>query len=227
MFFHPGARGAAPIMFGETEGATARGAAAVESLGFVLNAILRDLPPRPSVRHSMRASSVRVPPETLANGSAASARACAPVDLGQSTLVGWAADRRGPLRRPAWKHEKALRLRESRRRIPVSTKLNDSWSCSPRDPRPQVGAPCTSRAVQRYAPGWQSTAQHEPHRGPPADTRAGRATRGSCRRFTSIHTVGRVQSSTTTESGFRRVPQPFHREPARHASGTRRARPRR
>jgi len=49
LFFYRGARGAAPVIFGESGDATLLGAVSLESLGYVLDAIRRDLIPLPMV----------------------------------------------------------------------------------------------------------------------------------------------------------------------------------
>ena len=49
LFFYKSHRGAAPVIFGEPEDATLLGAVTLESLGFVLDAIRRDLMPLPMV----------------------------------------------------------------------------------------------------------------------------------------------------------------------------------
>lgn len=49
LFFYKGQRGAAPVIFGEPGDATLLGAVTLESLGFVLDAIRRDLLPLPMV----------------------------------------------------------------------------------------------------------------------------------------------------------------------------------
>jgi aspartyl protease family protein len=49
LFFYRGARGAAPVIFGEPGDATLLGAVSLESLGYVLDAIRRDLMPLPMV----------------------------------------------------------------------------------------------------------------------------------------------------------------------------------
>jgi aspartyl protease family protein len=49
LFFYAGARGASPVIFAETGDATLLGAVSLESLGFVLDAIRRDLLPLPMV----------------------------------------------------------------------------------------------------------------------------------------------------------------------------------
>lgn len=49
LFFYRGQRGAAPVIFGEPGDATLLGAVSLESLGFVLDAIRRDLLPLPMV----------------------------------------------------------------------------------------------------------------------------------------------------------------------------------
>lgn len=49
LFFYGGQRGAAPVIFGEPGDATLLGAVSLESLGFVLDAIRRDLVPLPMV----------------------------------------------------------------------------------------------------------------------------------------------------------------------------------
>ncbi|MEW6753119.1 MAG: aspartyl protease [Candidatus Latescibacterota bacterium] len=43
LFFYQGQRGAAPVIFGEKEDATLLGAVTLESLGFVLDPVRRDL----------------------------------------------------------------------------------------------------------------------------------------------------------------------------------------
>ena len=47
LFFYRGARGAAPVIFGEPGDANLLGAVSLESMGFVLDAIRRDLVPLP------------------------------------------------------------------------------------------------------------------------------------------------------------------------------------
>jgi hypothetical protein len=47
--FHRNQRGAAPVIFGEPGDATLLGAVTLESLGFVLDAVRRDLVPLPMV----------------------------------------------------------------------------------------------------------------------------------------------------------------------------------
>lgn len=49
LFFYKGQQGAAPVVFGEHEDATLLGAVTLESLGFVLDAVRRDLMPLPMV----------------------------------------------------------------------------------------------------------------------------------------------------------------------------------
>lgn len=49
LFFYRNQRGAAPVIFGEEGDATLLGAVTLESLGFVLDAIRRDLLPLPMV----------------------------------------------------------------------------------------------------------------------------------------------------------------------------------
>ena len=49
LFFYSGQRGAAPVIFGEEGDATLLGAVSLEALGFVLDAIRRDLLPLPMV----------------------------------------------------------------------------------------------------------------------------------------------------------------------------------
>ena len=49
LFFYKNQRGAAPVIFGETGDATLLGAVTLESLGFVFDAIRRDLLPLPMV----------------------------------------------------------------------------------------------------------------------------------------------------------------------------------
>jgi predicted aspartyl protease len=49
LFFYQGQRGAAPVIFGEPGDATLLGAVSLEALGFVLDAIRRDLVPLPMV----------------------------------------------------------------------------------------------------------------------------------------------------------------------------------
>ena len=49
LFFYRSQRGAAPVIFGEPGDATLLGAVSLESLGFVLDAIRRDLMPLPMV----------------------------------------------------------------------------------------------------------------------------------------------------------------------------------
>jgi predicted aspartyl protease len=49
LFFYAGQRGAAPVIFGEPGDATLLGAVSLEALGFVLDAIRRDLLPLPMV----------------------------------------------------------------------------------------------------------------------------------------------------------------------------------
>lgn len=49
LFFYGGQRGAAPVIFGEPGDATLLGAVSLEALGFVLDAIRRDLVPLPMV----------------------------------------------------------------------------------------------------------------------------------------------------------------------------------
>jgi predicted aspartyl protease len=49
LFFYGAARGAAPVIFGEAGDATLLGAVSLEALGFVLDAIRRDLVPLPMV----------------------------------------------------------------------------------------------------------------------------------------------------------------------------------
>jgi len=48
-FFYSGRRGAAPVIFAESDDATLLGAVTLESLGLVLDAIRRDLLPLPMV----------------------------------------------------------------------------------------------------------------------------------------------------------------------------------
>jgi predicted aspartyl protease len=47
LYFYRGARGAAPVIFGEPGDANLLGAVSLESMGFVLDAIRRDLVPLP------------------------------------------------------------------------------------------------------------------------------------------------------------------------------------
>ncbi|MBI4263863.1 MAG: aspartyl protease [Acidobacteria bacterium] len=47
LFFYKNQRGAAPVMFGEPGDATLLGAGTLESLGFVLDAVRRELAPLP------------------------------------------------------------------------------------------------------------------------------------------------------------------------------------
>ena len=49
IFFYKNQRGAAPVIFAEREDATLLGAVTLESLGFVLDAVRRDLLPLPMV----------------------------------------------------------------------------------------------------------------------------------------------------------------------------------
>jgi aspartyl protease family protein len=49
LFFYGGQRGAAPVIFGEPGDASLLGAVSLEALGFVLDAIRRDLLPLPMV----------------------------------------------------------------------------------------------------------------------------------------------------------------------------------
>jgi aspartyl protease family protein len=49
VFFYKGQQGAAPVIFGEQGDATLLGAVTLESLGFVLDAVRRDLLPLPLV----------------------------------------------------------------------------------------------------------------------------------------------------------------------------------
>ena len=49
LFFYKNQRGAAPVIFGESGDATLLGAVTLESLGFVLDAVRRDLLPLPMV----------------------------------------------------------------------------------------------------------------------------------------------------------------------------------
>jgi hypothetical protein len=49
LFFYQGQRGAAPVIFGEPGDVTLLGAVSLEALGFVLDAIRRDLVPLPMV----------------------------------------------------------------------------------------------------------------------------------------------------------------------------------
>ena len=49
LFFYKNQRGAAPVIFGEPGDATLLGAVTLESLGFVLDAVRRDLLPLPMV----------------------------------------------------------------------------------------------------------------------------------------------------------------------------------
>jgi predicted aspartyl protease len=49
LFFYKGHRGAAPVIFAEEADATLLGAVTLESLGFVLDAVRRDLLPLPMV----------------------------------------------------------------------------------------------------------------------------------------------------------------------------------
>jgi predicted aspartyl protease len=49
LFFYKGQRGAAPVIFGEPGDAVLLGAVTLESLGFVLDAVWRDLVPLPMV----------------------------------------------------------------------------------------------------------------------------------------------------------------------------------
>ena len=49
LFFYRGQRGASPVIFGEVGDATRLGAVSLEALGFVLDAIRRDLLPLPMV----------------------------------------------------------------------------------------------------------------------------------------------------------------------------------
>jgi predicted aspartyl protease len=49
LFFYGSARGASPVIFAEAGDATLLGAVSLESLGFVLDAIRRDLVPLPMV----------------------------------------------------------------------------------------------------------------------------------------------------------------------------------
>jgi len=49
LFFYAGARGAAPVIFAEPGDAALLGAVSLESLGYVLDAIRRDLVPMPMV----------------------------------------------------------------------------------------------------------------------------------------------------------------------------------
>jgi|SRR5206468_6008331 len=49
LYFYKGQRGAAPVIFAESQDATLLGAVTLESLGFVLDAVRRDLLPLPMV----------------------------------------------------------------------------------------------------------------------------------------------------------------------------------
>ena len=49
LFFYKNQRGAAPVIFGEASDASLLGAVTLESLGFVLDAVRRDLLPLPMV----------------------------------------------------------------------------------------------------------------------------------------------------------------------------------
>jgi predicted aspartyl protease len=49
LFFYRGHRGASPVIFAEADDATLLGAVSLEALGFVLDAIRRDLLPLPMV----------------------------------------------------------------------------------------------------------------------------------------------------------------------------------
>ena len=49
LYFYKGQRGAAPVIFAESADATLLGAVTLESLGFVLDAVRRDLVPLPMV----------------------------------------------------------------------------------------------------------------------------------------------------------------------------------
>jgi predicted aspartyl protease len=49
LFFYKGQRGAAPVIFAEGDDASLLGAVTLESLGFVLDAVRRDLLPLPMV----------------------------------------------------------------------------------------------------------------------------------------------------------------------------------
>jgi predicted aspartyl protease len=49
LYFYRGQRGAAPVIFAEPEDATLLGGVTLESLGFVLDAVRRDLVPLPMV----------------------------------------------------------------------------------------------------------------------------------------------------------------------------------
>ena len=49
LFFYKNQRGASPVIFGESKDATLLGAVTFESLGFVLDAVRRDLLPLPMV----------------------------------------------------------------------------------------------------------------------------------------------------------------------------------
>jgi len=49
LFFYKNQRGAAPVIFGEADDATLLGAVTLQSLGFVLDAVRRDLMPLPMV----------------------------------------------------------------------------------------------------------------------------------------------------------------------------------
>jgi len=56
LFFYAGARGASPVIFAEPGDASLLGAVSLESLGFVLDAIRRDLLPLPMVIAASQAS---------------------------------------------------------------------------------------------------------------------------------------------------------------------------
>lgn len=49
LFFYRGSRGAAPVIFGEPGDATLLGAVSLESLGYALDAVRRDLVPLPLI----------------------------------------------------------------------------------------------------------------------------------------------------------------------------------
>jgi predicted aspartyl protease len=49
LYFYKGQRGAAPVIFAETDDATLLGAVTLESLGLVLDAVRRDLLPLPMI----------------------------------------------------------------------------------------------------------------------------------------------------------------------------------
>ena len=49
VFFYKNHRGAAPVIFGDKDDAALLGAVTLESLGFVLNAVRRDLVPLPMI----------------------------------------------------------------------------------------------------------------------------------------------------------------------------------